>query len=84
MSVVDFVPPKLDPLVIAWAEKLLAQLRAGDETIIVAGAVVVAAGGRTAYLAVGHDEDPLLLVGALERLKLAVMEKLDDQPLGEL
>lgn len=67
------LPP--DPKALEWAEKLVALLRDRDLVLKVAAVVVVDSSGHFDYLAVGHEEEPLLLTGALECLKLKILSE---------
>ena len=65
------------PALVAWAEEVMARAKAGE---IWAGAwVVVDRNGCLSYSTVGVDEAPLPLIGALERLKLMVMDQMEER-----
>lgn len=71
----------VDEKAIKWAEKLLELLADRDVIPQVMAAVVVHRNGKEVdFLLTGLDENRLLLLGALERLKLRVMEGFDEIP----
>lgn len=63
-----------DSSAIAWVDRLAELLRERALLVDVAGAVVVLEDGTVEFLVIGESDEPLRLVGALERLKLRILQ----------